>query len=67
MQLVVKTNIYDLIPDDSKLIFYHPVPEEESWRIPILNELIDERSWKVTIEGFSIEELDDLIDLICTS
>merc|ERR1719319_154472 len=64
MQLVNKNNISELCPDDSLLIDYHPIPEEESWRIQILSELLDERTNKVSIEGFSTEELDDLINII---
>ena len=62
-----KDNPDDLCPEDSNLVRYHPIPEEESWRLQILTELLNERQHNLNIEGFTTEELDDLVHIICTS
>ena len=46
---------------------YQDIPEEESWRIDILSELLLQRRDDVTIEEFEKEEIDSLIELICIS
>ena len=66
MLLIGKKHIDELCPDDSKLIEYHPIPEEEYWRLQILSELLEQRQQSVNIEGFTTDELDDMIHIICT-
>ena len=46
---------------------YCPVPEGDTWRIGILDELLDSRSSIAEIPGFTQEEIQDLIDFVCVS
>ena len=50
-----------------KVMKYQPIPEKESWRQDILNELLLQRRYEINIEDFERRELDSLIDLICIS
>ena len=43
---------------------YFPVPPDQSWRIPILSELLYK---EVEILGFQKEELDEMTTYLCTS
>ena len=67
MLLVNKESIKDLNPSDANSIVYNEIPEGEIWRVDILKELIEERSQHIEFEGFSTKELDDIVDLLCTS
>ena len=67
MLLVNKESIKDLKPTDANTIVYKEVPEGEMWRIDMLKELIEERTQHIEIEGFSTNELDEIVDLLCTS
>ena len=45
-----------------RILKYFPVPGEEEWRLTILRELVD-----MQIPGFSLEEVQEIRDFICTS
>ena len=66
MLIIGKDHIDVLCPEDSNLVDYHPIPEEESWRLEILTELLEQRQHNVNIEGFTSDELDDLIHIVFT-
>ena len=67
MHLLNKESIKDLKPNDANTLVYKEIPEGELWRVEMLKELIEERSNNIEIEGFSTEELDDMINFICVS
>ena len=67
MQLLNKDTVHELKPSDANFMSYKEVPVGELWRIDMLKELIEERNHQVEIEGFTTEELDDMINFICTS
>ena len=50
-------------------ISYSPVPPEEEWRIDFLKEMILLRQNELLLEGDSvtINEIEDIIEFICTS
>ena len=62
-----KQNIDDLDISDANLVKYHPIPEEEIWRVNILMDITNSRNNKTIIEEFSNEELGDIMHFICTS
>ena len=43
------------------------IPEEKTWKIPILKQLISVKNFDFEIDSFSQVELDDLIYFICTT
>ena len=45
----------------SSQIRYAPIPNEEMWRVSLLEELIQIRSHDSVLEGFTKKEIDDLI------
>ena len=48
-------------------VIYAPVPENEMWRIGVLKELLSVRSNEQELEGFTSEEVEELISLVATS
>ena len=48
-------------------IEYHPASDEEKWKISIINEVIDIKFGSLNIEGFSVDELDEICGHLCVS
>ena len=46
---------------------YFPLPVNENWRIPLINELLSVKTQKCEISGFSSEEINDMLLYACTS
>ena len=65
--LIDKTNIDDLCSQDALSIEYKEVPENEEWRIPFVKELINIRHGDLKVDGFSVEELAEILNDICIS
>ena len=46
---------------------YQQVPEDESWRLPLLSDLLQVRKGNQVLENFTIQEIDDYINYLCTT
>ena len=46
---------------------YFPLPENESWRIPLLCELLSLKAQTSNLPGFSLDKIDDMLLYACTS
>ena len=51
----------------SSQVKYAPIPVEEIWRVSLLEELILIRSNDSTLEGFTKEEINDLLQITACS
>ena len=67
MLLVDKCEVSDVTPDDLLKIKYKSIPENEEWRIPLLNELIEVKMDKYQVKGFSEDEIQHILNNICIS
>ena len=68
MVLMKKMNINELKYCDVKENFkYKPVPDKELWRIPLLKEIIEVITGTYQIEGFTHEEIDEMLEFVCIS
>ena len=68
MVLMKKMNVTEIKSCDVKENFkYKPVPEDELWRIPLLKEIIEVRTGTYEIEGFTNEEIDEMLEFVCIS
>ena len=45
---------------------YRNLPENENWRIPILNEMLFARENNIEIEGLSKKDINGIINYVCT-
>ena len=61
MLMVDKNRITDLDVDDASKISYHEIPQEELWRVDLVNQLVDAMWGECTVEGFSRDELEYML------
>ena len=65
--LTSKDDISDLVPSDVSEMKYQPVIANDEWRISMVKELIDVKWGQAVIGNLSDNEVDDIIEDICTS
>ena len=46
---------------------YFPVPVEETWRISIIQELLEIKSGQANISNFEDEDVTDFLNILCTT
>ena len=46
---------------------YNPVPINQSWRIPLLKNIIDIKPGNLEIDGFTSGEISEIMEHICIS
>ena len=62
-----KTTIEELVPDDLSSLKYQPMPEDEMWKLSILQEIIDTKHGNMEISEFRHNELEGMLDYLCKS
>ena len=67
MLLCEKNSIKDLTPDDALNTKYHEPPEDEMWRLGVLDKLLEVQYGDLTVPGFNVEELAMMRSNICTT
>ena len=60
-----KANVDQLRKADSLTIPYHPTSEADMWKENMLREIVDVRSKQLVVDGFDMEELDEMLEFIC--
>ena len=64
--LVGKTKVEDIKKIDSDSVEYFTLKNDEAWKVSQIKEIMEARAGKLTIEGFNKEELDDILEVLCT-
>ena len=67
MLLVDKPNIELLDVHDANKFQYHKIKPEDSWKLSFVREITDLKFNKLSLDGFSFEELEDILFHIATS
>ena len=67
MILLGKTSVEDIQKRDGDSVEYFQMSEADSWRVGIIEELINLKNQVLDIDNFSDEELDHMLTYICTS
>ena len=62
-----KTSFSIIKQSDIDTLIYNEVPEREKWRVHTLKELLEIRHNPEMLENFNYEEIDDLINYVCTT
>ena len=62
-----KDCISDLVPNDAFRIKYHPINDEEKWRLPFIKDIIETKNDEMKIANIAENDLEDMIDVLCTS
>ena len=67
MLLVGKSSVDDVNKVDVEKIEYFPVKETDSWRVDAIREIIEVKNKVLDVEDFLLEELEAILDHLCTS
>ena len=60
-----KTSIQDLVPNDTLNIEYHPIQEDEKWKVSFIQELIEAKNSNLEVVDFTDDELDEIMEFLC--
>ena len=67
MLLTDKNDVSELCKEDASQITYKEVPVEEKWRVSSLKELIDVKSGRSELGGFTEKEIDHMINFVSSN
>ena len=67
MILLGKTSIENISKSDGGSVEYFKIREADSWRVEMIEEIINLKNQVLDIENFSDAELDCMLTYICTS
>ena len=62
-----KCDVDELIPSDCSFVKYHPILEEDAWKVNFLLEATDVKFKQLEVDGFKTEEIEEIIDFLCCS
>ena len=62
-----KTSISDLVPNDAFKIEYQPINDEDKWRLPFIEDIIETKNDQTMVENIDENDLEDMLDVLCTS
>ena len=62
-----KYDVDDLNPSDARLIKYHPLNDDETWKVNFILEATDVKFEQLEVDGFQLEEIEEIIDYLCCS
>ena len=67
MLLLGKYSVEDIDKLDADKIDYFSMDENDSWKVECIREIIAAKEGVFEIQGFNPEELDDMLNFLCTS
>ena len=67
LMLTNKNDIDELTALDIEDIKYNEIEENDKWKVAMIREITDIKFKQLELENFSIEELNKILDHICTS
>ena len=67
MLLLGKYSVEDIDKLDADKIDYFSMDENDSWKVECIREIIEAKEGFFEIQGFNPEELDDMLNFLCTS
>jgi hypothetical protein len=65
--LTNKNTIDELGMDDIDKLKYCDIEEDKKWRVQMAKEIIDIKSSKLELDNFSTDELDEMLEHLCTT
>ena len=54
-------------PADALQVNYHAINSEEKWRIPLIQDIIETKNGQVDMMNIYESDLEDMLDVLCTS
>ena len=65
--LTNKANPEDITDQDINQLVYAEMPNGNGWRVTLIHEITDIKFGQLTINGFSDEECEEILQFACTS
>ena len=66
MLTVGKTSVNDVDISDVNNLKYFEADDKDKWRIPIAREIIDAKANTLEVPGFEDNELETILEFVCT-
>ena len=66
-KLLVANNVINIQDIDTKLIPYYTIPEGNEWKIELVNEIVNVKAGIANVNNFTVEELNDICEFVCSS
>ena len=63
--LTKKFNLSELSSNSIEDISFNPLPDDERWRISVIEEMIDFKYGQVQVDGFTLEECENILTKTC--
>ena len=63
----VKTDVSELCPQDAYQLKYHQIPQEEQWRLPFIEDIIEAKNGQMLISNIPDSDLDEMLSVLCTT
>ena len=67
MLLFDKVRVEDITKNDVNSFKYADVPQGDEWRVEMVKEIIEIRNSKLEVENFDDEEIEEILNYLCTS
>ena len=67
MLLIGKYSVEDVKKVDIDKIDYFPLDENETWKVNCMKEILEARESILEIQGFNPDELEEMLNFLCTS
>ena len=65
--LTDKNHIEEICIDDIRKMVFEEIDDRDKWKIDFINEITDVKFNQLDVEHFSREELDEILNFLCTS
>ena len=62
-----KTDVSELCPQDAYQLTYHQIPQEEQWRLPFIEDIIEAKNGQMLISNILDSDLDEMLSVLCTT
>ena len=67
MLLVGRTSVDELDKKDAENVKYYPIDKADIWKVDAIKEMVEVKSERLEIEDFYPDELEDILNDLCTS
>ena len=67
ISIVTKKPVGNLSIHDHIYFNYHPIQQENTYRPSVIKEILEVTHGQMSVDGFSNEELEEILHYICTS
>ena len=69
-QIMLNLGLNNISEVESPMVdqyMYHPIQDDDMWRVPFLEEMINVFSSDLEVPGFEMEEINSMLNYICTT